>query len=65
MQAFFIILAAFLVLYVAMFAAVIRALNKWGRDMDERAALGERRHQEDIIASMMNQWRRREDHERR
>ena len=60
MQIFFILVGAGMVLYVAMVAAVVRELNRWGRDMDKRAARWERKHQEHMIASMM----RREDHER-
>ena len=60
MQIFFILVAGGLLLYVAMVAAVIRELNRWGRDMDKRAARGEREHQEYMIASMM----RREEHEK-
>ena len=48
-----------MVLYVAMVAAVFRELNRWGRDMDRRAALGEREHQEYMIASKMDARRRR------
>ncbi len=60
MQIFFILVGAGLLLYVAMVAAVVRELNRWGRDMDKRAARREREHQERMIASMM----RREDRER-
>ena len=60
MQIFFILVAGGLILYVAMVVAVFRELHRWGRDMNKRAALGEREHQERMIASMM----RREDHER-
>ncbi len=60
MQIFFILVAGLLLLYVAMVAAVLRELNRWGRDMDKRAARWERKHQEHMIASMM----RREEHEK-
>ena len=60
MQIFFILLAGLLLLYVAMVAAVLRELNRWGRDMDKRAARWERKHQEHMIASMM----RREEQEK-
>ena len=59
MQIFFILLAGLLLLYVAMVFACLRELNRWGRDMDKRAARWERKHQEHMIASMM----RREEHE--
>ena len=64
MQIFFILLAGLALLYVAMVAAVIRELNRWGRDMDRRAARWEREHQEYMIASKMDERRRWEDHER-
>ena len=58
MQIFFILLATAMVLYVAMVAAVFRELHRWGRDMDKRAALREREHQEYMIASKMDARRR-------
>ena len=64
MQIFFILVAAGMVLYAVLVAAVFRELHRWGRDMDKRAALGEREHQERMIASKMDARRRREDHER-
>ena len=64
LEIFFIAVAVGLVLYVAMVAAVVRELNKWGRDMDKRAALGEREHQERVIAFELDARRRAEDHER-
>ncbi len=63
MQIFFIIVAAGLVLYVAMVAAVIRELHKWGRNMEKRAARWEREHQEYMISFDLDARRRREDHE--
>ncbi len=60
MQIFFILLAGGMVLYVAMVAAALRELNRWGRDMDKRATRREREHQERMIASMM----RRADHDK-
>ncbi len=64
MQIFFILIAGLALLYLAMVAAVLRELNRWGRDMDKRAARWERKHQEHMIASMMDERRRQEDHER-
>ena len=64
MQIFFILVAGLLLLYVAMVAAVVRELNRWGRDMDKRAARWERKHQETMIALKMDARRRREEHER-
>ena len=64
MQIFFILVAAGMVLYVAVLVAVFRELHRLGRDMDKRAALGEREHQERMIASKMDARRRREDHDR-
>ena len=63
MQTFFILLAG-LLLYVAMVFACLRELNRWGRDMDRRAARREREHQEYMITSKMDERRRWEDHER-
>lgn len=60
MQIFFILIAGLALLYVAMVFACLRELNRWGRDMDKRAARWERKHQEHMIASMM----RREEHEK-
>lgn len=60
MQIVVILLAGLILLYVAMVAAVLRELNRWGRDMDRRAARWEREHQQRMIASMV----RRADHER-
>ena len=59
-----ILVAGCLVLYVAMAVAVIRKLEAWGCDMDKRAALWEREHQEDMISLEMDARRRRKDHER-
>ena len=63
MQIAFILMVAGMVLYVAMVAAVIRELNKWGRNMDKRAARGEREHQEYMISFELNARRRRAEHE--
>ena len=64
MQIFFILVAVGLILYAVLVAAVIRELRKWGRDMDKRAALGEREHQERMVAFEVDARRRRKDHER-
>ncbi len=47
-----------------MVAAVLRELNRWGRDMDKRAARWEREHQEYMIALEMDARRRRKDHKK-
>lgn len=64
MQIFFILVAGLLLLYVVLVAAVFRELHRWGRDMDKRAALRQREHQEYMIASKMDERRRWEEHER-
>ncbi len=64
LQIVLILLAGLALLYVAMVAAVLRELNRWGRDMDKRAARWERKHQEYMIALEMDARRRWEDHER-
>ena len=64
MQIFFIAVAGSLVLYVALVAAVIRELHMWGRDMEKRAALWEREHQEYMISLKIAARRRREEHAR-
>ena len=64
MQIFFILVAGGLLLYVAMVLAALREINRWGRDMDKRAALRQREHREYMIASKMDERRRQEEHER-
>ena len=64
MQIFFILVAGGLLLYVAMVLAVLREINRWGRDMDKCAALRQREHREYMIASKMDERRRWEEHER-
>lgn len=64
MQIFFIIVAAGMILYVAMVAAVIRELHKWGRDMDKRTARWEREHQEYMISFELDARRRQVEHEK-
>ena len=64
MQIFFILIAGLALLYVAMVFACLRELNRWGRDMDKRAARWERKHQEHMIALEMDARRRREEHEK-
>ena len=59
MQIFFIAVAVGLMLYAVLVAAVIRELHKWGRDIEKCAALGEREHQERMIAFEMDARRRR------
>ena len=63
-RALFIIMAAWLVLYVVLLAAVIREIHKWGRDMEKRAARLERQHQEYMISSELDARRRRVEHAR-
>ena len=63
-RTFLIIVAAGLVLYAVMVAAVIRELNKWGRDMEKRAARWERQHQEYMISLELDARRHRVEHER-
>ena len=64
LQIVLILLAGLALLYVAMVAAVLRELNRWGRDMDKRAARWEREHQETMIALEMDARRRRKDHKK-
>ena len=64
LQIVLILLAGLALLYVAMVAAVLRELNRWGRDMDKRAARWEREHQEYMIALEMDARRRRKDHKK-
>ena len=64
MQIIFILLAGLALLYVAMVFACLRELNRWGRDMDKRAARWEREHQEYMIALEMDARRRRKDHKK-
>ena len=63
-RTFLIIVAAGLILYAVPVAAVLRKLHRWGRDMEEWAALWEREHQEYTIARKIDAWRRQEDHAR-
>ena len=63
-RTFLIIVAAGLILYAVMVAAVLWKLHRWGRDMEERAALWERTHQEYMISLKIDAWRRQEEHAR-
>ena len=63
-ETFLMIVAAGLLLYAVLVAAVIRELHLWGRDMEKSAALWEREHQEYMISLEMDARRRQEEHAR-
>ena len=63
-RTFLIIVAGGLVLHIAMLVAVMRKLHRWGRDMEERAALWERERQEYMVSQEIDARRREEDHAR-
>ena len=63
-ERFLIVMLAGLVLFAGLLAAVIREFHALGRRIERWAALGERRHQETMIALEMDERRRRKDHEK-
>ena len=63
-ETFLMIVAAGLILYAVMVAAVLRKIEAWGRSMEKSAAMWERECQEHKISLAIDSRRREEEHAR-